>query len=77
MKSWIAAIEMDMELALALYATALAESEWQAYIQIQSPTFIRKLMPDYHSHPKYQKMLRDVGLDGESIAKLKIPPLPF
>ena len=24
-----------------------------------------------------EKMLRDVGLDEESVAKLKIPPLPF
>ena len=75
-KSYMALLEGDLDLALDYYSQALFEPEYIAFRDIQAPLF-RVLFPEYRSHPKYQKMLRDIGLDDESIAKLKIPPLPF
>jgi len=75
-RSYMASLEGDLDHAIELYSKALSESEQMAFIEIQAPLF-RAIFPSYRSHPKYQKMLRDVGLDEESIAKLKIPPLPF
>jgi len=76
-KSWMAAIEGDLDLSLDCYEKALSESEFSALLGIRAPNFISQLFPEYRSHLKHQKMLKDVGLDDESVAKLKIPPLPF
>jgi len=76
-KSYMAALEGDLDLALDYYQQALSDSEYLAIYFIQAPPEIRTIFPDYRSHPNYQKMLRDMGLDDESISKLKIPPLPF
>jgi len=77
LKSQMAALEGDLDLALDYYARALSEAESDAFQCIQALWLVHRIFPDYRSHPKYQKMLKDVGLDEESIAKLKIPPLPF
>jgi len=70
-------IKGDVDLALDSYAQATADSPYTTLRLIRNPLLFYRLFPDYRSHPKYRKMLRDVGLDEESIAKLKIPPLPF
>jgi len=76
-KASLAATEGDLEKALDFYVQALSEQNFTALRYVQTPDPIKKLFPEYRSHPKYQRMLRDVGLDDESVAKLKIPPLPF
>ena len=70
-------VEGDIDLAFDYYEQALSESEYTPILIIQAPLCFPKIFPSYRSHPRYQKMLRDVGLDNESVAKLKIPPLPF
>ena len=75
-KSYMALLEGDLDLALNYYSQALSDSEYVAFRDIQAPLF-RVLYPEYRSHPRYLRMLHDVGLDEESIAKLEIPPLPF
>lgn len=77
MKSVMVSLEEDIELSLEHYSRALSCSEYNAIQYVQSPSHFVQLLPDYRSHPKYQKMLKEFGLDEESIAKLKIPPLPF
>jgi hypothetical protein len=77
LKSFIAAVEGDIESSLDYIAQDLSESVYVKFLDIQTPCFYLQLFPDYRAHPKYQKMLRDFGLDGESIARLNIPPLPF
>ena len=72
----MAALEGKIDLAVDYYQQAVSEPEPLAFYSIDTPTF-GLVFPEYRSHPKYQKMLRDVELDEESIAKLKIPPLPF
>ena len=59
------------------YAQALSAKSYTALRYVHTPHIYTQLFPEYHSHPKYQKMLKDIGLDAESIAKLEIPPLPF
>jgi len=76
-RSYMAALEGNLDMALDLFAQAITEFEPGAIGDARPLTVIRAVFPDYRSHPRYQKMLRDVGLDEESIAKLKIPPLPF
>jgi len=73
----MALLEGDLDLALDYHEQSLLEKEYLAIYHIQAPFWGYKMFPDYRSHPKYQKMLKDVGLDDESIAKLKIPPLSF
>lgn len=34
-------------------------------------------LPGYFEHPAYQQMLKDVGLDPASLAKINVPPLSF
>lgn len=70
-------LEGDLDLALDSYAQQCRESAYTVLQMIQAPICLNRLFPEYRSHPKYQKILRDVGLDRESIAKLRIPPLPF
>jgi tetratricopeptide (TPR) repeat protein len=77
LKSFIASVEGDMESSLDYIAQDLSESVYVKFRDIQTPCFYLQLFPDYRAHPKYQKMLRDFGLDEESIARLNIPPLPF
>ncbi len=76
-RSQMAALEGDLDSALGYYSRALSESDVFAFVSIHSQSFVGRLFPEYRSSPKYQKMLRDVGLDEESVAKLEIPPLPF
>lgn len=76
-KSRAALIAGDIDLSFDFYTQALAESEFTAFRLIHAPLFYLELYPQYRSDPKHQKMLKDVGLDEESIAKLEIPPLPF
>ena len=77
MKAHMALLEGDAERLFEYYRRALFEGEPSAFAQIQEPIYIRRIMPDFRSDARYQRMLKDVGLDEESIAKLKIPPLPF
>jgi len=77
MKSQMALLEGALDLALDYYERAITEPEYMAFWVNKNPFWGSKIFPDYRSHPKWQKMLQDVGLDDESIAKLKIPPLPF
>lgn len=76
-KGMFAQLEGDLDLALDHYSQALLELEFGAFRDLFCPFHYRVFFPDYRSHPKYQKILHDYGLDEESIAKLKIPPLPF
>ena len=76
-KSHMALLEGDDVLAFDFFTEAIHAGEPAAIAQIQEPVYMRRILPDFRSHPKYQKMLKDVGLDEESVAKLKIPPLPF
>jgi tetratricopeptide (TPR) repeat protein len=69
-------LEGDLDLALDSFARNMGLG-YSALRTIQAPAYLSRVFPEYRSHPKYQKMLRDVGLDRESIAKLRIPPLPF
>jgi len=73
----MAAIEGDLDLAIDYWAQALSESEYFAFQSLHLAGIIGTLFPEYRSRPKYQQMLHNVGLDDESIEKLKIPPLPF
>lgn len=73
----IALLEGDLDSALDYYAQALSGGEYTAFREVQMNVFCLSLFPEYRSHPKYQKMLRDVGLDKESVDRLKIPPLPY
>jgi len=77
MRSYIEILKGNLDASLTYFSRALSDREPFAAFQIQAPLFMVRIFPDYRSHPKYQKMLRDFGLDEESIAKLKIPPLPF
>ena len=79
LKSYMAALDGDLDLGLDYYAHGLRASEPNPLIYVQRPLvpFFDASLPAHSSHPKYQKMLRDVGLDEESVSKLKIPPLSF
>jgi len=76
-KTIMDALEGNLDLALDYHEKALTESEYTAIWHIQANFFDGIIFPNYCAHPRYQKMLRDVGLEDESIVKLKMPPLPF
>jgi len=76
-KGDIATVEGDFDLSLDYQAKALDAAEYDVFRVVQAPSYFRRFFPEYRTNPKYQRMLRDFRLDRESIAKLKIPPLPF
>ena len=77
LKSFIASVMGDLDTSVACISEDLSETAYVKLREIQTPCFYSKLCPDYRSYPGYQKMLREYGLDETSVAKLRMPPLPF
>ncbi len=76
-KFWIALLSGENQLALEHYLAALREGDGMALHDIQGSQGLRSLFPEYFAQPGYEAMLREFGLDAESVAKLVIPDLPF
>ena len=77
LKFWIALLKEQYPLALEHYQDALREGEFMALHEIQGYCGLRSLFPAYFAQPGYEAMLRELGLDAESVAKLVIPDFPF
>ena len=63
--------------ALDQFEQLMDASDYSTMRDIRGSPLWWGLFPEYFEHPRYHAMLRKHGLDDESIAKLKIPPLPF
>jgi hypothetical protein len=68
----IALLERDVELALTLFEQAVSDSDPLVIILFVYPAFAQ-----LRAHPRFHDIVRQIGLDDDSLAKLKIPPLPF
>ncbi len=66
----------DTQRAINYHTKAFRSNEFQAFVFCQASPGLKELHPDFYSSPERHQMLRDVGLDAESIEKLDIPPLP-
>lgn len=67
----------ETERAVEYYSNALENREPVPLMLALGSVGDHKRNPEFYSHPKHQEMLRSNGLDPESIAKLRFPPLPF
>jgi tetratricopeptide (TPR) repeat protein len=65
------------ERALECYSNALTGREPGALMNVRGSVALRANNPEFYSHPRYEKMLRDVGLDAASIADFRVPTFPF
>ena len=68
----IALVEGDIELALTLFEQAVGDSDPQVHLFGVHPVYAQ-----LRAHPRFQGIMRQIGLDDESVAKLKIPPFPL
>ena len=67
----------DTRRAVQYYSRALENKEPQALMKAVGAGGEIEMYPEFYKHPDYLEMLRINGLDAASIAKLKVPPLPF
>jgi len=68
----IAMLEGDFELAVTLFEQAVSDSEPLTLLMAGPPAFT-----ELRADPRFQDIVRKIGMDDESIAKLSIPLLPF
>jgi tetratricopeptide (TPR) repeat protein len=73
----VALLKGETELALSHYQSAIQRREPYALWQIQGPFFEITLFPQFYNSEGYHAMLREHGLDEDSLAKLKVPALPL
>ncbi len=74
-KFFVALLEEDVDLALS-YFEQLTRDDLYAVSSYVRPLPIVHMKP-FFARPEYQRILREAGLDDESIAKLEFPPLRF
>jgi len=75
LKLRMALLERNVDVALSFFEQGL-EEVFQDVAFYTHPVPIDH-MTEFFTHPEYQRILKRVSLDDESIAKLKFPPLPF
>jgi|TARA_B100002003_G_scaffold244359_1_gene270317 tetratricopeptide (TPR) repeat protein len=69
-----AMLEQNVELALSYFEQSVQKSTaLSIFFRNPSGAFMAK----FYAHPEYERILREAGLDDESIARLEFPPLPF
>jgi tetratricopeptide (TPR) repeat protein len=76
-KHYIALIERDLDGAVEYYAKAIDAFEGMAIIEHRDTCFMNRVFPEFVAYAPYQRILREIGLDSESAAEIKIPELPF
>jgi TolB-like protein len=76
-KSNVALLEGEIGLALDYYEMAMSSAEAIALRYIHGNPISRTTRPEFFTHPRYDQMLVNFGLDKKSISALRIPPLPF
>lgn len=74
-KTRFALLEGDLELALSYFEQGIDQSDLGSGYFVHKPPFPH--WAKLYDHPEYDRILKKVGLDDESLAKLEIPPLPF
>ena len=72
-----ALINGDLDAAFDYYYSAVEDAEPGAIQSIQGRRGYRHVFPEFYSDPRYAQMLKDFGLDPESVANMQIPELPF
>jgi Flp pilus assembly protein TadD len=72
----VALLKGETELALVYFQSALEQREPYMLAEAQGSFFFRTLFPQFFNSEGYHATLREHGLDEDSLAKLKVPPLP-
>jgi len=68
----------DVDSYIAGLEQALVDREIQAIADVFPPNqCLNRVFPEPFSDPRYQRLLRELKLDPESIAKIRIPDLSF
>ena len=65
----------DIDRAVRFYANALLDHEHLAYTWSQGSAGMRRLFPAFYGSDARQRILAQVGLDSQSIARLAVPTL--
>jgi len=73
----IALLERNLDLAFASLRAAIEEAEQSAISLIQGPVLWRKAHPEFYADPRYEQLLRDIKLDADSVAAIRMPELSF
>jgi len=76
-KIGIALLERNLNLAFSNLRAAVGEAEQMAIFLIQGTVLSRETFPEFYTDPRYEELLRDLKLDAQSIAAIRIPPLSF
>jgi adenylate cyclase len=76
-KHEIALFERDLDAAVDYYAKAVDAAEPAAMFWHRDTCFLNRVFPEFVAYPPYQQILKDIKLDPESTAKIRIPDLPF
>jgi hypothetical protein len=74
---WRSLITGDLEGAVDCHIRGVQELEFFFLSGIQGRLMVKELFPELYTHPAYHKLLKDLRLDAESIARLRIPELSF
>ena len=59
------------------YAEAVRATEFEAIRNLKSAGGLNLLDTELVQNPRYQAIFKEARLDAESLAKLRIPELPF
>lgn len=71
-----ACLQQDVDLAVYHFEQGIMDSD-RMVLGLVCRFEEDPLYTELHAHPKLQSIVRQLGLDDASIAKLRIPPLPF
>jgi hypothetical protein len=72
----VALLTGETELALVYFRSGLERGEPYVLYEAQGSFFYRTMFPQFFNSEGYHATLREHGLDEDSLAKLKVPPLP-
>jgi len=73
----VAMLDNDWAFAFESIAKGVAAQEYMPFEYSIGTVGYKTNYPDAFEHPSYFQMLRDIGLDQESLDKLVVRPLPF
>ncbi|MDP7594239.1 MAG: tetratricopeptide repeat protein [Pseudomonadales bacterium] len=71
-----ACLEQDVDLAVSYFEQGIEELD-RMMLGLVCRTKEDPLYSELRSQPKFQRIVRQLGLDDASIARLRFPPLPF
>ena len=74
----VSRLEGEIDTALDQLEDMINQSQYSMTKDSRLPDpVLRQAFPEFYTHPRYQDILKKVGLDDEAVTKLVIPPLPF